>query len=216
MIYERTQQGQFAAYDGSSPLPRKLRSLLKVIDGKTATDVYITSLESFGDVPKLLQSLEMAGLVAGVSSEAVSLSLLRGADHADAAKKPGFLTRLRQSKADFSTSTAFQSPSTELLTVSPEHASLVGAPGAPTLREAQIVSGAQRRTALARCVDEMSSFVLAHVPDQAFSILSELEQVHDLDQLAIILGGYEQMVAVAGPASHSHVANIKQIMRESW
>ena len=216
MIYERTQQGQFAAYDASSPLPRKLRSLLKVIDGKTATEVYIKSLESFGDVPKLLQSLEIAGLVAALSDDPLSLSHLRGVDSADTAKKPGFLTRLRQVKSDFDTNTATQSPSTELLTVSPEQATQTYGSSTRMEREVQAISGEQRRTALARCVDEMSSFVLAHVPDQAFSILSELDQVTDLEQLAIVLGGYEQMVASAGPVAIEHVARIKQTLREDW
>jgi hypothetical protein len=214
MIYERTQQGQFAAYDAGSPLPRKLRSLLKVIDGKTATEVYIKSLESFGDVPKLLESLEMAGLVATVADDSVSDP--SGANRAQKSKKPGFLTRLRQVKSDFTTSTASQSHSTELLTVSPHLASQAQGLSTRIDREVQAVTGVQRRTTLARCVDEMSSFVLAHVPDQAFSILSELEQVTDLEQLAIILGGYEQMVASAGSVAQEHVAHIKQIMRENW
>jgi hypothetical protein len=218
-IYERTEQGQYAAYDASSPLPRKLRSLLKVIDGKTATEVYITSLESFGDVPKLLSSLQMAGLIqdqikTSKSSDPADLQPM--SDAAESARKPGFLARLRTSKADFGTSTAFQSPRTEMQTVLPSRMGQTERATRSMESAERSISGAQRRTAHARCVDEMSSFVLAHVPEQAFSILKELEDAEDLDQLAIILGGYEQMIAAAGPVAKEHVAHIKQIMRENW
>jgi hypothetical protein len=62
-IYTRTEEGQLAAYSPSSVLPRKLRSLLKVIDGKTPVSVYNDSLKAFGDVEGVLTSLEMAGLI---------------------------------------------------------------------------------------------------------------------------------------------------------
>ena len=218
-IYERTEQGAYAAYNVSSPLPRKLRSLLKVIDGKTHTEVYIASLESFGDVPKLLTSLKMAGLIQdqdGAAKSAESADWQQGSAGAELAKKPGFLARLRSSKADFDTSTAFQSPRTEMQTVLPSRMDQTERATRSMESTERSISGAQRRTAHARCVDEMSSFVLAHVPAQAFSILKELEEVDDLDQLAIVLGGYEQMIEPAGPVAKEHMVHIKQIMRENW
>ena len=62
-IYVRTEEGQEAAYSPQSALPRKLKAFLKVVDGKTRTQVYKTNLYSFGDVEGLLQSLEIAGLL---------------------------------------------------------------------------------------------------------------------------------------------------------
>lgn len=67
-IYARTESGQHAAYDPQSDLPRKLKSILKVIDGKTADDIYIEKLQAFGDVRGMLHSLTLAGLVQPVST----------------------------------------------------------------------------------------------------------------------------------------------------
>jgi hypothetical protein len=63
-VYKRTSEGQWAAFDEQSPLPRKLKILLKAVNGKAPEDVYIKSLSAFGDVHALLQSLEHAGLIA--------------------------------------------------------------------------------------------------------------------------------------------------------
>ncbi len=63
-VYKRTSEGQWAAFDEQSPLPRKLKILLKAVNGKAPEDVYIKSLSAFGDVHALLQSLEQAGLIA--------------------------------------------------------------------------------------------------------------------------------------------------------
>lgn len=62
-IYVRTEEGQEAAYSPQSALPRKLKSILKVIDGKTRNHIYKKNLHSFGDVEGLLRSLEIAGLL---------------------------------------------------------------------------------------------------------------------------------------------------------
>jgi hypothetical protein len=63
-VYKRTSEGKWAAFDDLSPLPRKLRILLKAVNGKAPEEVYIKSLSAFGDVHALLQSLEQAGLIA--------------------------------------------------------------------------------------------------------------------------------------------------------
>ena len=66
-VYMRTEEGQLAAYSADSVLPRKLRSLLKVIDGKTSLDVYGHTLHAFGDVKGVLRSLDLAGLIRPMS-----------------------------------------------------------------------------------------------------------------------------------------------------
>jgi hypothetical protein len=66
-VYVRTDEGQLAAYSANSALPRKLRSLLKVIDGNTPLEVYINSLRAFGDVQGVLKSLDIAGLIRPMS-----------------------------------------------------------------------------------------------------------------------------------------------------
>ena len=67
-IYRRTPAGNDAALNAKASLPRKLRTLLMVVDGKTELDTYLRSLSSFGDVGALLGALEEAGLVELVMS----------------------------------------------------------------------------------------------------------------------------------------------------
>jgi hypothetical protein len=62
-IYSRTIRGHAAALNADSALPRKLRTLLIAIDGKTSTDIYVSTLSAFGDVEALLQSLHEAGFI---------------------------------------------------------------------------------------------------------------------------------------------------------
>ena len=62
-IFVRTDQGQVEAYSTDSTLPRKLRSILKMVDGRTALRTFEQNLQSFGDVKSILYSLAEAGLV---------------------------------------------------------------------------------------------------------------------------------------------------------
>ncbi len=62
-VYQRTPEGKWAAYSAESPLPRKLKILLKAINGTVTEDVYATNLSAFGDVRELLRSLVHAGLI---------------------------------------------------------------------------------------------------------------------------------------------------------
>ena len=74
-IFVRTEEGQEAAYSPQSALPRKLKSILKVIDGRTTLNAFEKNLSSFGDVRAILQSLDMAGLNKQVEGGGASPSL---------------------------------------------------------------------------------------------------------------------------------------------
>ena len=71
------------------------------------------------------------------------------------------------------------------------------------------------RAALAQAVDLMSTFVLTHMPGNAVSLLAELEALTSLEQLAVALGGYEQLVSAAGPASIAHLREITTLVRDN-
>lgn len=192
-VYIRTDEGQIAAYDPQSALPRKLKSLLKLIDGRTSLAVLEESLRAFGDVRGLVQSLDAAGLVKpladGIKSERSGPGSNSGSgpnprmSHDSVANGPGSRTPPGQSQL----STRFP------------------APGA---------SDALRVEALHKSVDMMSDFELTHLPEQSFTLLKELEALTSLEQLAATLGGYEQVVSQAGAASGGHLAQLKQILRE--
>ena len=69
-LYARTSEGQVAAYSAGSALPRKLKSLLKLVDGKTDLEVLVNNLQAFGDVRGVLQSLHAAGLLKVMAADA--------------------------------------------------------------------------------------------------------------------------------------------------
>jgi hypothetical protein len=204
-IYTRTDEGQLAAYSPSSVLPRKLRSLLKVIDGKTPVSVYNDSLKAFGDVEGVLTSLEMAGLIRPIAqSQQYTPAAVVPETASPAATMVWGNTDTRQPSAPMSRT--FRS------TGSAGQNSQVGFAPSNT---AAYVSGPARAQALGRAVDLMSNFVLTYAPEQSFMVLKELEELTDLEQLAVTLGGYEMLMAHLGPVAQEHLLLVKQILREN-
>jgi hypothetical protein len=205
IIYTRTEEGQLAAYSPNSVLPRKLRSLLKVIDGKTPVSVYNDSLKAFGDVQGVLTSLQMAGLIRAIAPSSPYTASVAGPDAAPAASAMVWgntnapETHAQGSGTFGSTETKGQN-------------SPVGFAASSTM----VFGGSQARSqALGRAVDLMSNFVLTYAPEQSFAVLKELEELTELDQLAVTLGGYEMLMAHLGPVAQEHLLLVRQILREN-
>ena len=206
-VYARTERGHHVAYDPHSELPRKLKSILRVIDGKTTQDVYLEKLYAFGDVLGMLHSLHMTGLIQPVASglqhvrsnsgitdeERVNLMQPRRTDDWSATRSAHAASTLQTTRG---------SASTDRDTVaSPQSSSLQ-----TDLKSAR---------ALQSATDQMSSFVLSYIPEQSFQILKELEEVTSLDMLAVLLSGYQQLVSHLGEPSMQHLDQIKQILRDN-
>ncbi len=192
-FYIRTDEGQIAAYNPESALPRKLRSLLKLIDGKTSLAMLEESLRAFGDVRGLVQSLDVAGLIRPSQDD-----LKSGREPAD-----GFSSGPVSKMAHRASATWAGTRSAH------ENSQL------STRLTAGAASLAQRSDALRQAETLMANFVLTHMPDQSFSILKELEALSSLEQLAATLGGYEQVVSHLGPASRDHLLQVKHILRDN-
>ena len=62
-VYIKTSAGMEAIKNPQSGLPRRLRTLLICVDGKSSLQAYVRSLTSFGDVAALLESLREVGLI---------------------------------------------------------------------------------------------------------------------------------------------------------
>jgi hypothetical protein len=62
-VYTKTVAGMEAIKNPLADLPRRLRTLLICIDGKSSLQAYINTLTSFGDVAALMDSLREAGLI---------------------------------------------------------------------------------------------------------------------------------------------------------
>jgi hypothetical protein len=208
LYYTRTAEGQAAAYDATSAMPRKLKSLLKVIDGKTSMDVFANSLKAFGDVHGLLVSLQKAGLIEPLqaAAEAAPASAPVSAP-ADAPFEGGLVSSLASKiglRSGRSKSDNSDFKMTVALNTQPQ-----------TVLESRSHSQErqqERQQDLQLLVQDMSSFVLAYVPEQAFSVLAELEQINTVEQMAVLLGGYELMIRHVGEPAHIHVLHVRQTL----
>ena len=216
-IYIRTDEGQQAAYSAESAMPRKLRSLLKVIDGKTSTDVYVRSLHAFGNVIGVLESLEMAGLIAPISGAAsdspAKPAQSNGQVAFDPQSRPAAAPAQRPQTAPYPSAPPPEPANQSWI------ARALGQAESPsamsTMMVGAMVSAEKRAQALMQAKESMASFVLAHSPENAFSVLSEVDDINSLEQLAATLGGYTQLISAAGPASQSHIQFLKQILQEN-
>jgi hypothetical protein len=210
LYYVRTDEGQAAAYDATSAMPRKLKSLLKVIDGKTSREVFANSLKAFGDVQGLLTSLQKAGLIElrQEAAETTSAPPAPSAAAPSAAPAAPSLASTIASKIGLRTSRPNAEADGFALTQGVHTQS-------PTIFEPRSHDNdrqQERQQDLQLLVQDMSSFVLAYVPEQAFSVLSELEQITTMEQMAVLLGGYELMVRHAGEPAKIHLMHIRQAL----
>jgi hypothetical protein len=212
-VYVRTDEGQLAAYSANSALPRKLRSLLKVIDGNTPLEVYINSLRAFGDVQGVLKSLDMAGLIRPMSqlppgaARAAPETGSSGANTVWNNTAAHSVSPTRSGVKGIFKNTVKGSPDTQASYMQTRSAESMMALNDPSV-------SFERAQALARAVDSMSNFVLANAPEHSFMVLKELEQLTNLEQLAVTLGGYEQLVRHLGAPAQEHLNLIKALLRD--
>lgn len=215
--FVRTAEGQAAAYDATSAMPRKLKSLLKVIDGKTSLAVFANSLKAFGDVKGLLSSLQHAGLIemrevsepSQAPAQTITQTTTTEPTTGSTTTPPttGFVTTLA-SKIGLRPSSSEQADGFALTQAAYTQSPTI------LLEQSAISAQAQqeRRQDLQLLVQDMSSFVLAYVPEQAFSVLSELEQITTVEQTAVLLGGYELMVRHAGEPAKIHLMHVRKML----
>ena len=213
IIYMRTEEGQEAAYSLTSALPRKLKSILKVIDDKTRNEVFRKNLHSFGDVDGLLRSLEMAGLLKlapdSPHNAAANLNPNSGAEHQSQYQDAP--QALREHDWSATRNPLDHGPQRSFAQAdSQAYLSMTHSINRPTTQEFD----SPKSQALASALTEMGNFVLTHMPDQSFQILKEIEEITSLEVLAATLGGYEQMVSVMGQQGLDHLRSIKSILRQ--
>jgi hypothetical protein len=78
-VYTKTIAGMEAIKNPQADLPRRLRTLLICIDGKSSLQAYTKNLTSFGDVAALMDSLREAGLIEVVGPTDLASSASRAA-----------------------------------------------------------------------------------------------------------------------------------------
>lgn len=207
-VYVRTSEGQDAAYNPASALPRKLRSILKLVDGKTTHRMFEQNLQSFGDVRSILHALAESGLIRALPEGAQHVRVNMNVSDAERQK----LMEPRDAGDWMPTRSPYAEHS------QPGHGAVNGwsTPQNTAPSNAHITATDEKRAgALKAVVDDMAGFVLTHMPDQSFSLLKEIEEITSIELLAVTLGGYEQMVSHLGQAGDAHLKQIKQVLREN-
>lgn len=224
-LYKRTDAGNAAALDPKSPLPRKLRTLLISVDGRTRENIYISTLSSFGDVAALLDSLLQQGYIQIVQTDdegpATRPGRSEGADTdvpatdriaSPASAAPDMLASafelagIRNTNLpsdDVSSWDRFQ-PDPRFANPS---ASSFNVPG---LRAGSPPSSAQYQ--LRSAVSLMSDFVTTHLPADSLEIVLTLESLSSVEQVIASLKGYQAMIAPAGAAATRHVEELRDML----
>lgn len=193
IIYVRSSEGDSAASSKQSALPSKLKMILKAIDGVTATSLLEKNLNSYGDVRSILRSLEMAGLVKSTVVDVKSVRFnMKFKD-----SNPNDLVPVKNSNAWAET----RSPLEKAFEVE------------TTFDTSDSLQEKLDAENLASIVNEMSIFVLTHLPEQSFQTLKEIEEISSLEILAATLGGYEQIISHLGERSAQHLRRINSTLR---
>jgi hypothetical protein len=193
-VYAQTEEGHRAAFNPDSALPRKLRSFLVLVDGKTPSSVFASQLSAFGDVEGVLQSLHHAGLIYPQPSQpadfaATSPLTAISPFKTSAQEPPGAL------KANVARAWEPLGPETHTFYMQTRQEEAASDPA----------THAARSKALANAVALMTEFVAAQEPEHADELLQECQQLISLEQLAVTLGGYEQRIAHLGVPAHGHL-----------
>ncbi|MDB5966784.1 MAG: hypothetical protein JWQ72_3284, partial [Polaromonas sp.] len=205
-VYVRTAKGQQAAYEERSALPRKLKSLLRVVDGTSQLETYVQNLSAFGDIRNVLRSLEIAGLLQQTGGAgALAPAQMPGSASPVAAASPGtsYLRKLQDGLLQRTAASLGNQAQTvaQATALSAYH---------DTEAEAEQAheDDANSEEALLLAVDEMSSFVLQYTPEHAMAVLEELEGLRTFEQLSVVFGAYAQMMRPLGAKAGPHLEHI--------
>ncbi len=220
ILYKRTDAGNAVALDPRSPLPRKLRTLLIAVDGKTWRDTYVNSLSSFGDVAALLESLEQQGYIARMGTEDTGPdthpntpwqhtntqatlqqdSPLLAPSAIDSAFASAGIRNSATPSDEVSSWARFQSNPLSMPPARPLSAARVGA--APSSAQYQ----------LRGAISLMSDFVTTYLPADSLEIVLTLEGLSSVEQVIASLKGYQAMIATAGESARRHMAELRTLL----
>jgi hypothetical protein len=223
-LYKRTDAGNAAALDPKSPLPRKLRTLLISVDGRTRESIYISTLSSFGDVAALLESLLQQGYIQIVQTDDDGPATRPGRTEWAATDVPATDRQNPASAAPDMLASAFELagirntnlPSDDVSSwdrFQPDPRFSSPAPTSfniPGLRAGSPPSSAQYQ--LRSAVSLMSDFVTTHLPADSLEIVLTLESLSSVEQVIASLKGYQAMIAPAGAAATRHVEELRDML----
>lgn len=198
-IYARTALGTAAVSNNNTDFPRKLRTLLIAVDGRTDSASFARNLSSFGDVLALLDSLKLAGYIED-SARPTPLSKVP----AERAKTKPFIPSsdftgngaryAEERRTHFHSRPAYQPASGNTFNWPDDEKSRIEA------------------TQLKQAVGLISDFVTEHLSAQALEIVIELERLSSVNVLIQSLSGYEHLVKSVGDPGERHLRQLRTIL----
>jgi hypothetical protein len=205
-ILIRTPRGDDALRSPDAQLPRRTKSLLIAIDGKSDSSLYIANLSSFGDVAAMLETLIDNGLVQAlqpVAERAVP------SDARPSQISTWFLTTA-QHAGDFENWTETYAiplePSEDPFAEAWNMGELLPA-RVPAASDDDLDSTAQQQ--VRKAVLLMHNFIATHFAKQATELLPVIDKLTSVERIARSLKDYEALVAPAGKAATRHLADLR-------
>ena len=209
-ILIRTPRGDDALRSPDVPLPRRTKSLLIAIDGKTDASLYIAKLSSFGDVAAMLETLLRAGLVRALEPVARVAGRSAPSGAATGQVSTWFLTTT-QHAGDFrpwsDTYAVPHEPGGDPF-VDPwnlDYSPLAPAAAASSDEDQNSTAQQQVRKAVAL----MNNFVATHFAERANELLPAIDKLTSVERIARSLRDYEALVAPVGKAATRHLVDLR-------
>ena len=237
VVFERTPQGAVAIKSTGDEVPRRLRTLLLAVDGRSPVAQYVPFLTAFAPLSEKFAELEDMGYLkrkGSVTADAV--------DRFERAQNSGFGTLLPRidAKAADSGFVAIQETDLRALAsnpAAPQNGNLANAfelelqalarqmsgatpTGAPTAASQQTDGRAHTpmpitapaTPQLPDLLREMERFLSKSAGAEALPLIVMLEQIKTLAQLRAELPGYVELVQRYGPEADQHIERLAGLL----
>lgn len=198
-LYARTALGTATMLTHRADLPRRMRTLLIAIDGRTDSASFVRTLSSFGDVLSLLESLRLAGYIEERMANGLPYRTNR-----EVSKSSPETCLPKSGTSEVSSSVGHHTQQTR----SSQYLPADGAPFAASDSDRSLVAQTQLKAA----VNLMSDFVTQHLTSQALEIVIELERLSSVEELMQSLSSYEQLIRFASDKSRQHMLDLRTVL----
>jgi hypothetical protein len=222
VIYLRTPLGRATAFNPTSPLPELPKTVLRTVDGKMSAEAVVMQLSSLGDVEKSLSQLEQLGLIADRNAVLPKVRYQRSSEEGTPQFVDTNMPLLEASSSifqieepevvDMLATTSFAAKPSSAQSSAPKAQWSDTTPSVLDELPAPVYSLWDRMAQ--QTADEMCTFVLTHLPAQAFGLLSVIEEIKTPDQLKSYMPRYVLELADLGPKGQTHLDEVQQVLRK--
>ena len=235
IVFERTPQGLMATKVlDDSGVPKRLRTLLLAVDGRTPVAQFVPFLTALAPLSEKFEELERLGLLrrkGQVSAEAVERFSRARENNASAAELPRIDAATAGSdyapldgRVLHSIQTSFvPAPQQAAPTLDAFSAELQAlermmrntAPAAPGVVAAPAAVAAQPGVTLADVLDEISSFLARTAGLDGLPVALLIGQIQSVEQMRREMSGYSQVVLPYGAPAQAHLKLLEGMLAKA-